>query len=546
MRLASSFFCRSAGLRLGLCLLLGLGAACSRPSRVDQGDRDGTLHLGNFGDPRELDPHLATGIPETNVLYALGEGLVRADGTDLHPTPGVAERWDVSPDQRTYTFHLRADARWSNGEPLTAPQFVRSWQRALSPELAGEHSFYLWVLRNAEAFNKGRLQDFDQVGVHAPDDHTLRVDLEHPTPFLFRLLLQRFFFPVYLPGIEKTGAVNDRSNQRWTLPGSYVGNGPYTLAEWQVNRQIVVRRNPNYWNAARIRIREVRYYPIDNGAAEESAFRGGLLHKTSSTNVSPAKLAVWNREHPGWAHFDPYIGSYFYLLNTKRPPLDDVRVRRALALSVDRESLVKNVTRAGELPAYNYTPPNAGNYTARARIPYDPTGARRLLAEAGYPGGKGLPPLAVLFNTSEQHKEIAQAIQAMWKKELGVEINLSNQEWKVYLNSRRTMDFTVCRAGWIGSLDPSFFLENMLSGGANNQTGWASPEYDHLIEQARAETDPAARDEKFQRAETLLMDAAPLVPMYFYTNTYLLRPSVRGWHGNLIDYHPFEELSLQP
>ena len=524
-------------------------SGCSQhPSltRVQQGDRDGVLYLGNYGEPRELDPALATGIPETNILYALGEGLVRADGTDLHPTPGVADRWDISPDLLTYTFHLRPDAKWSNGEPLTAPQFVRSWQRALSPQLAGELSYYLWVLKNAEAYNKGTLKDFTQVGVHSVDDHTLRLDLAHPTPFLFRLLLQRFFFPVYLPGIEKTGGLEDRSNLKWTLAGNYVGNGPYTLAEWQTNRQIVAHKNPNYWNAAHIRINEVRYYPIAEGTTEEAAFRSGLLHKTSSNNVPPSKMDVWRHEQPVVVHVDPLLGVYFYMLNTTRPPLDDVRVRRALAMSIDRESLVKNVTRNGEQPAYHYTPNDTAGYTARDAFHYDPEGARKLLVEAGHPGGAGLPPLDILFNTNELHVQIAQAVQSMWKKELGVSVNLNNEEWTVYLNSRRTMDYMICRAGWIGSLDPSFFLENMLTGGTNNQTGFANPEYDHLIEQARGTVDQAARYGQFQQAETILMEAMPIVPVYFYTNAYLLSPSVHGWHGNLIDYHPFEELSLQP
>ena len=378
------------------------------------------------------------------------------------------------------------------------------------------------------------------------DDQTLRLDLEHPTPFFFRLLFQRYYFPVYLPGIEKNGGLEDRSNLQWTRPGNYVGNGPYVLVGWRVNQQIVAKKNPNYWNAKNIRIHEVHYLPIDNGTAEESAFRGGLLHKTSSGNVSPSKLDTWRHEQPDLVHVDPYLGVYFYMLNTTRPPLDDVRLRQALALSIDRESIVRNITRAGERPAYSYTPPDTAGYTARARTEYNPDKARQLLADAGHPGGAGLPPLPILFNTSELHSQIAQAIQAMWKKELGVTVNLNNEEWKVYLNDRKTMNYTVCRAGWIGSFDPSFFLENMLSGGTNNQTGFASPDYDRLIAQSRAERDPAARYEDFQQAEKILMDAMPVVPVYFYTNSYLLRPSVKGWHANPVDYHPFEELSLQP
>ena len=522
---------------------------CSRRgalTRVEEGNRDGVLHLGNYGEPRLLDPALAEGIPESNILYGLYEGLVRADGATLEPKPGVATSWDVSPDQMTYTFHLRPDARWSNGAPLTAHDFVGSFRRALSPKLAGLLSYYLWPLKNAEAYNKGTLKDFEQVGAHAVDDHTLRLDLEHPTPYLLRLLLQRYYFPVYLPGVEKTGGVEDRGNQRWTLAENFVGNGPYVLTEWTPNQRIVARKNPHYWNRDGLRINEVRYYPIEDANVEEDAFRAGLLHKTSSGNLPVAKLDTYQREKSSLLHIDPYLGSYYYMLNTTKPPLDDVRVRRALSMSIDRASLVKNVTRGGQPPAFNYTPPGTSDYVCRTLIPYDPAGARKLLAEAGHPGGAGLPPMDLLINTSELHRELAEAVQAMWKKELGVDVRLNNQEWKVYLASRAMMDYTICRAGWIGSLDPSFFLENFLSGGANNLTGFASPEYDRLVQQAQVTLDPAARNECFQKAEAILLEQSPIVPIYFYTNIYLLKPSVRGWHSNPVDYHPLEELWLQP
>ncbi len=528
--------------------LLGSGG-CSRHrtlTRVEEGNRDGVLHLGNFAEPRVLDPALAEGIPEANVLYGLYEGLVRADGADLHPTPGVATSWEISPDQMTYTFHLRPDAQWSNGAPLTARDFVASWRRALSPKLAALLSYYLFPLKNAEAYNQGRLTDFEQVGAHAVDDHTLRVDLEHPTPYLLRLMLQRYYFPVYLPGVEKTGGLEQPGNQKWTRVENFVGNGPYVLTEWATNQRIVARKNPHYWNRDRLRINEVRYYPIDDGNVEESAFRAGLLHKTSSANLPVAKLDAYRREQSALLHIDPYLGSYYYMLNTTKPPLNDGRVRRALAMSIDRESLVKNVARGGQIPAFNYTPPGTSDYLCRARIPYDPAGARALLAAAGYPGGARLPPVDILINTSELHRPLAEAVQAMWKKELGVDARINNQEWKVYLNSRSMMDYTVCRAGWIGSLDPSFFLENFLSGGANNLTGFASPEFDRLVRQAQVTLDPTARNECFQQAEAILMEQAPILPVYFFTNIYLLKPSVKGWHNNPVDYHPLEELSLGP
>ncbi len=531
---------------VGASSLLG---GCSRHralTRVEEGNRDGVLHLGNFGEPRVLDPALAEGIPESNVLYGLYEGLVRADGTDLHATPGVATSWDISPDQMTYTFHLRPDAQWSNGVPLTAYDFVMSWKRALSPKLAGLLSYYLFPLKNAEAYNKGQLKDFEQVGVHAVDDHTLRVDLEHPTPYLLRLMLQRYYFPVYLPGVLGGGGSEDRGNQNWTRAENFVGNGPYVMTEWTPNQRIVARKNPHYWNRDHLRINEVRYYPIEDANVEEDAFRAGLIHKTSSGNIPVAKVDTYRREKSSLLHIDPYLGSYFYMLNTTKPGLTDVRVRRALAMSIDRESLVKNVARGGQQPAFNYTPPGTSDYVCRTLIPYDPAGARKLLAEAGYPGGAGMPPLSILLNTSELHRPLAEAVQAMWKKELGLDVRLNNQEWKVYLNSRSLMDYTVFRAGWIGSLDPYFFLENYLSGGANNLTGFASPEYDRLIRQAQVTLDPQARNECFQQAEAILMEQAPIVPIYFYTNIYLLKPSVRGWHSNPVDYHPLEELSLEP
>ncbi len=327
-----------------LCLLSPfILSGCGGPrklTRVEQGNRDGILYLGNGTEPRELDPQITTGIPEFTILHAIGEGLVNADGKDLHPTPAVAQTWDASPDGLAYTFHLRPDARWSNDAPLTARDFVASFRRVLSPKLGAEFSYYLWVLKNAEAYNHGQVTDFDQVGVHALDDHTLRLDLAHPAPYLFNLLMQRTCYPVNIANIEKFGAVDDRSNLAWTRPENFVGNGAFVLTEWRVNQQIVVRKNPRYWNAGHVRLNEIHFYPYDSSETEEREFRAGLLHKTASSALSPNKIELYRREHPELLRIDPYLGSYYFMLNTTKPPLDDVRVRRALAMSVDRESLV--------------------------------------------------------------------------------------------------------------------------------------------------------------------------------------------------------------
>ena len=525
-------------------------AGCSRRptlTPVEQGNRDGVLHLGNGSEPRELDPEIVTGIPESNIVRALYEPLVNYDGTDLHPVPGVARTWEISPDGLTYTFHLRPEARWSNGAPLTAPEFVRSFQRTLSPKLGAEFSYFLWVLKHAKNYNEGTLTDFAQVGVHAPDDHTLRLDLEHPAPYLLNLIAGRTWYPVYLPAIEKTGPVDERGNQRWTQPDSFVGNGPFVLTEWSIGKRVVVRKNPQYWDAAHTRLNEIDFYPIDENDTEERAFRAGQLHKTYPSNIPTAKIDVYRREHPELLRVPPYMGSYYFMLNITRPPLNDVRVRRALAMTVDRDSIVKNITRAGQQAAGTYVPPGMNGYQCTDPVPYNPEAARKLLAEAGHPGGANLPPIDLLLNTSELHKQIAEALQQMWKKELGVDIKLRNEEWKVYLNDRKAMNYTMARAGWIATyLDPLAFLDNFVTNGLNNNTGFASAEYDGLLEQARRDLDPAARNRDLDRAETILLETAPVIPLYFYTNPYLISPSVQNWNDNLFDFHPYQQVWLKP
>ena len=536
--------------RLLTLLTLALFAGCSRPrslTPVEQGNRDGVLHLGNGGEPRELDPEIVVGIPESNVVRALYQPLVDYDDHDLHPVPGVAQSWEISPDGLVYTFHLRADARWSNGAALGAADFVGSWRRVLSPRLGAEFSHFLWPIKNARPYNEGTLTDFAQVGVHALDEHTLRVELEHPAPYLLNSMAGRTWYPVFLPGVEKGGAPDDRANQAWTRPENFVGNGPFVLAEWTVGKRIVAKKNPQYWDAAHTRLNEVIFYPIDENETEERAFRAGQLHRTYPGNIPTAKIDVYRRTQPGLLRIPPYMGSYYFMLNVTRAPLDDARVRRALSMAVDREAIVKNVTRADQQAAGSYVPPGMNGYRCAHPVPYDPEGARRLLAEAGHAGGAGLGSVDLLINTSELHKQIAEAVQAMWQKELGVTVRLRNEEWKVYLNDRRTMNYTMARAGWIATyLDPLAFLDNFVANGLNNNTGFASAEYDGLLAQSGRETDNAARNRAFDHAETILLESAAVIPVYYYTNPYLISPSVQNWNDNLFDFHPYQTTWLKP
>ena len=519
-------------------------ASCGRvETAVEKGNRLQVLHKGNGKEVQDLDPHLVNGVSAFNVISALLEGLVGEDPHDLHPVPGVAERWEISPDEKIYTFHLRRDARWSNGDPVTARDFVDSYQRILSPALGSDVAYMLHAVANAEAFNTGRITDFTQVGFRAIDDWTLEITLASPTPYFLSLLSHYSWYPVHLPTIRKYGPAFERGS-RWTRPGRFVGNGPFTLEEWRLNDRIRVQKSATYWDAKTVSLSAIVFHTIDSNDVEERAFRSGQLHVTDSIPVN--RLDRYRRERPELLRIDPYLGTYFFRANVTRPVLNNRLVRRALAMAIDRQAIVENVWRGGQLPAGSFTPPNTAGYTSEASIPYDPAAARKLLAEAGYPEGRGLPPFEILFNSSENHKLTAEAIQQMWRKELNVNVALVNQEEKVYFDSRRQMNYEISRSTWIGDYnDPNSFLNIWVSANGNNQTGWSNPEYDRLIAEAEKTADQAARYAAFQKAEALLLDDAPILPVYFYTHAFLLQPSVKGWFPTILDHHPYKHVRLE-
>ena len=502
------------------------------------------LHFGNGSEPQDLDPQIVTGVTEHHLIMSMIEGLVIEDPVDLHPIPGVAERWEISPDGLTYTFFLRKNAKWSNGEAVTARDFWESYKRILTPSLASQYAYMHHVVKNAQAYNEGKLTDFTQVGYRVVDDFTFQITLESATPYLLSLMNHTSWWPVHVPTIAKHGPVYQRGN-RWTRVGNFVGNGPFQLDRWRYNYSVEVKKSPTYWDAANVRLSRIHFHAIESQETEERAFRAGLLHVTQPPPVS--KIDTYKHRWPDRLKISPYLGTYFYRINTTKPPLNDVRVRRALCMAVDRESIVQNVTRGGQLPANNMTPPGTAGFHAHARIPTDTAQAQRLLAEAGFPGGKGLPPIELLYNTSENHRVIAEAIQQMWKKNLGVDARLVNQEWKVYLDSQKTLNYQVCRAGWIGDYpDPNTFLDMWLTDGGQNETGWSSKEYDRLIKEAGRTIDQAKRYELFQRAEEILMAEVPIIPIYFYTRVALMHPALQGWHPTILDNHPYKFVYLDP
>jgi oligopeptide transport system substrate-binding protein len=520
-------------------------AACAQKERpVDVGARDGVLHLANSAEPADLDPQTISGRVESQIVYALIEGLVAYDPVDLSPVPGVAERWELSEDGRTYTFHLRADARWSNGEPVVAQDFVRSWQRMLTPALAADYAYMLFYVEGAEEYYTGTLTDFAQVGFRAPDARTVEIRLKERVAFFLELICHYAWYPVHIPTVEKFGGL-ERKGTAWTRVGNFVGNGPFVLEEWRPNQRITVAKSPTYWDRDTVRLNRIVYYPVENQETVERMFRTGQLHVTDSVPLS--KIETYRRDHPELIHIHPYLGTMYARVNITTPHLRDARVRRALAYAIDREVLTTHVNRSGKIPAYAITPPGAGGFVPPEGFRGTIEQARALLAEAGHPGGQGLGRIEMLFPTSENGRLIAEAIQEMWRTQLGVDVQLVNQEWKVYLDSMNTLNYQIALGVWIGDYpDPYTFLDLFKSNSGNNRTGFADTEYDRLLAEALAAPDEARRMAIYTRLEEILAEQAPLLPVYFYSSVELIHPSVRGWHPTILDLHPFKHVWLEP
>lgn len=518
----------------------------SRPPRIIAAAHEQRLILGNGSEVGTLDPHLATGQPEHMIFSALFEGLVAPDPNNPDANaPGVAASWETT-DFIHWTFHLRPEAKWSDGTPLIAHDFVWSYQRMLTPELIAQYASMLFPLKNAEEFNAGKIKDFSEVGIRAKDDHTLELTLTGPMPYVLGMMKHYSWFPLPRHVIEKFGSMTDRES-RWTRAGNMVGNGPFRLKEWRFTHSTTVERNPYYWDAGAVKLNEIVFLPIKSDATEERAFRDGQLHATMTMPLP--QIPDYRKNHQDVFHEDPLLSVYFYRINTTKPPLNDKRVRRALALSVDRESLIKNVLRGGQKPAVGMTPhPEYLGYTNAPQVlKFDPEEARRLLAEAGFPDGKGFPKFDILINTSEGHRTIAEAIQEMWKKHLNIPVGIHNQDWGVYLESQRQLDYSVCRAGWVGDYpDPYTFLSIWKTGDGNNETGWSSPAYDELLAKSSVEGDAKKRLELLGQAESQLLEDLPIIPIYWYVHSYLMRPEVKGWKPSVLEHRCYKALELAP
>jgi oligopeptide transport system substrate-binding protein len=572
----------------------GLGLAALTFSRSVGEPADLTYVSG--AEPKSLDPSLMTGQLEGRFADAMYEGLTYLDPETQDPMPGVAERWETSVDEREWTFHLRKNARWSNGDPVTAQDFVWSWKRTLTPAFASEYSYMLWDIENAEAYNRGEIDDFGLVGVKALDDYTLRVNLRNAVPYFLDLTAFYTLYPVHRATVERWEADPSEPPGSWTLPGRVVTNGPFVLESWRVNDRIRLRKNPLYWDAASIRLETVDALSIEDVTAALNAFLVGEAD-WNPANWDPA-LNREIRQLPECIVTEA-AQIYYYRINTTRPHLKDPRVRRALSMAIDRSEIVRNITRLGEKEAFSFVPPGIKGYVQPPGIRFDPEGARRLLAEAGYPGGKGMPPLELLYNTHEGHKATAVVIAGQLRENLGLDVRPFNEEWQSYQSSTQTLKYDLARAGWIPDyLDPNTFLDMWITDGGNNQTGYSSPLYDRLYRiakdvaafcdapqpdlyeklfegdvlramvdevrsipksdtQRRLARQRALRMQVFREMDQLVSAIdCPILPLYYYVTKNLVKPHVGGFHAylrgpggervpNVRDHHPLRGMYIR-
>ena len=492
------------------------------------------IHRGNGEEPTTLDPHRAEGVPANNILRDLFEGLVTEapDGTLI---PGVAERWNISRDGLTYTFYLRRDAQWSNGDPLTAADFVYSLRRVVAPETASDYAQVLTPVIGAEDIIAGRVA-VDTLAIEPLDEFTLQITLNAPTPYFLSVLTLSAAYPVHRPSVEAHGALFSR-------PGNLVSNGAFVLDEWAVRSHIDLRRNPRYWNVESVIPEHVRYYPIEDHGAELKQFRAGNLHWTYEV---PSNQFEWlQQNYPEQLHVSPWLGSYYFGFNLTRPPFQDEPVlRRALSMAIDRELLTEKVTQFGEIPAWTVVPPGIPGYE-----PFRPDWAdwtqaereeeaRRLYQRAGFTRDEPLRT-EIRYNSSQNHKKVALAVAAMWKQVLGVEATLVNEEWRVFLQNRRQRAVTeIFRAGWISDYsDPYSFLELFRASNSQNDTGYSNRRYDRLLDEIAEERIPGRRARLMAEAERTLMSDWPIVPVYSYVTKRLVDRRLQGWESNPLDHH---------
>ena len=626
--------------------------SCDTRSDIERANEEKILIYGNGNEPKALDPHLVSGDLESNIIRALFEGLCIDDPcADSKALPGAAAEWESSEDFTAWTFHLQPAAKWSDGTPVTAHDFVFAYRRLLSPapDWPATYAEMLYFLENAEDYSKGRrglilfgkdgnfpidwdtlsqvnfegkpsseassilksgksfqelpsaekaillnaqgldaisqidtekldyirkhpdsflwpdeinkdlrelilqrlsafagndLWEEARVGAYATDDFTLQIQLRGPVPFLPEITKHPTWYPLPRHIVLKHGEINTAFSSQWTKEGNMVSNGPFQLQTWRTNHQIEVEKNPHYWDAETVSLNGIRFLPISNYYTSTRMFGDEQLHVTYK---APAELIPFlKKEHPTSLRQDPYVAIRYVRTNITRPPFDNPKVRLAFALAIDQQAICEKIQQGGETPASGFVPP-FGNYPPLGAIQFDPEKARKLLTESGYKTSSDFPDIELLAVDSETGRREAEALQAMWKEHLGISIRIVQREWTTYLQKQNELDYDIAPSGWIGDyLDPTTFLEMWLKDGGNNNTGWHSEEFERLLVSAENTADINKRLNTLRKAESILMDEVPVLPIYWYTNNYLLRPEVKNWDPLLLDNHPYKFIILEP
>lgn len=502
-------------------------SACSGP------EEKADIVIINGAEPGTLDPALVTVQADMRVCRALFSGLTRLNPKDATPIPDLAERWELSEDGRIYTFHIRTNAMWSTGEPITCDDVLYSWLRAIDPLTASEYASQLFFIKNAEDLSNGKLKDKSLLGAKKIDDHTLQVELVSPTPFFLELCAFPTLAVVPRKAIEKNG-------DRWIMSKPLPTSGPYMLDYWHILDKIRVRRNTHFWDAANVQNNLVDFLPSESAMTAMNLYEARQADVLWDKNLIPNDLMDVLGKRSDCHRFN-YLGTFFMSFNTTKKPFNDVRVRKALAMTIDRKRIVEKITKSGEKPATHFVPNGMAIYKPPEGLDFDPATARKLLAEAGYPGGKNFPTFQYLFKAGETDRKIAIELQAMWREELNIPMEIRQAESKVYYTAYHLLDYDVCRRSWIGDYnDPNTFLDMFTSNNGNNSTGWNDKHYDDLIHDGNLQTDVKKREKMLQEAETMLIrEAVPIAPIYFYAGVLFFRPDeIEGIYFNVLDEHP--------
>lgn len=514
--------------------------ACLLIASISSAYAGGTLRVASMGEPASLDPHKVSGTWENAVVGDMYIGLT-TENQKAEPVPGVAESWTVSEDGKTYVFTLRKSS-WSDGTPFTANDFVYSMQRILLPETAAEYASLLYIIEGAEALNKGEAKP-ENLAVKALDDYTLEIKLTGPAPYFLALLTHYTAYPVPKHVIDKHG-------KDWTKPAYMVVNGPYKLVEWIPNTHVKLTKNDTYWDKDSVSIDNLVFYTQEDRAAVQKRFRAGEID--IATDFASDQIGWLKENLPNETRIAPYMGIYYYPINSSVEPFTDIRVRNALSMAVNREAIVDKVLKTGEIAAYSFVPPGVAYYDNQAEVEWKSVPfterqkkAKELLAEAGFTAEKPLE-FTLRYNTSENHKRIAVAVASMWKA-IGVKAELFNSEVKVHYADLKQGDFQVARAGWIADYNDAqnflYLLETRT--GVNNYGRYSNPEYDNLMLEAEVTADLQKRGKLMYKAEQLAMRDQPVIPIYHYVSKNLVSQKVEGFVDNPQDIHRWRYVSLK-